>query len=142
MDLEEVRKYTRSHTYNYLQIRGGEYRFFTDHVLCLESRAHFFFPHNLFRPPREPVLFLSPVLNQKSGAGPKIRRQQKRKRKALAGESVGEVRCAGRKSPPSRHPATISLPHHPSSHPTSQPTPHHPQSCAFYTLLTFIRSAT
>lgn len=41
-------------------------------------------------------------------AEPKIRRQQKKK-KSLAGESVGEVRCAGSKPAFSCRPATISF---------------------------------
>lgn len=111
VDLEEVRGYTRSNAYNYVQIRGRKYRFSTDRILCLETCAYFFFfptiyfdlHVNLFR-------FYLPVLDQKSGAGPKIRRQQKKKKKSLAGESVGEVQCAGSKPPLSCRPATISLP--------------------------------
>lgn len=43
VDLDEVRGYTRSNAYNYVQIRGGEYRFSTDRILCLETCAYFFF---------------------------------------------------------------------------------------------------
>lgn len=70
VDLEEVRGYTRSNAYNYVQIRGREYRFSTDRILCLETCAYFFFsPHNLFRPPREPVPFLSPRPRSKERRG-------------------------------------------------------------------------
>lgn len=76
-------------------MRGREYRFFSDHILCLETRAYFFFSHNLFRPPHEPILFLSPVLHQKSGT--KDKKATKGKKTSLAGENVGEAQCAGGK---------------------------------------------
>lgn len=79
MDPKEVCGRKLFNADNYVQMRGREYRFFSDHILCLETRAYFFFSHNLFRPPHEPILFLSPVLHQKSGTKDKKATKEKKK---------------------------------------------------------------
>lgn len=135
VDLDEVRGYLRSNAYNYVQIRGGEYRFFSLMASSVWKPVHisFFSPHNLFRPPHEPVPFLSPVLDQKSGAGPKIRGYKREKKKSQAGESVGAM-CR------KQTPAFLSLchhliaHHHPGTHPTSRPAPPtHSALCVLHT---------